>query len=292
MDAKPIDWRRASSTNWALSNWPLVLGLLVLAVPALIDIAQQSWSTEAGAHGPLVLATGGWLIWRQREEYIALAMRGSLITTLLILLPSLIIYCFGRAFDYLFLEAAGLYGAGAAAFYDRVGGRALRRLWFPLLYMALAIPLPIWVLDFATAPLKTFASYATTHFMQFLGVPVVREGVILFVAQYQLLVEDACAGLNSLVGLTALGLFYAYLAHGTSWRYAMVLTLLIVPIAVAANIIRIAILIMITLWAGNDAAQSYLHGAAGLIMFATALLLIFAVDSTLLNRLMRERNHD
>lgn len=288
MEAAPLDWKRAAAPGWITTSWPLVAGILVLAVPTLITMARQHWSTEAGAHAPLVLATGAWLVWRRLQLFEAEGTCGRFGLTLAVLLPSLLIYIFGRAFDYLSLEAAGLYGAVIAAIYDRWGARLLQHLWFPLLYLGFAIPVPGWLLDYATAPLKEFASMVTTQTLQFFGIPIVREGVILFVAQYQLLVEDACAGLNAIMGLTSLGLFYAYLSHGSSWRYALLLTAFILPIAVAANIIRITILVLITLWAGNDAAQGYLHGTAGLVMFASALLLVFMVDSVL-SRIYRPR---
>jgi exosortase len=143
------------------------------------------------------------------------------------------------------------------------------------------LPIPGWILDQMTGPLKQLASLVTTDLLQLFGVPIIREGVILYVDQYQLLVEDACAGLNALMGLTALGLFYAYLAHGPSWKYSALLLLFIVPIAVVANVVRIIILVILTIWGGNEAAQGYLHGAAGLVMFTAALVLVFALDNIL-----------
>ena len=110
------------------------------------------------------------------------------------------------------------------------------------------------------------------------GYPIVRQGVTLYVAQYQLLVEDACAGLNSLVSLTAISLFYIYLLHNATWRYSLMLVAWIIPLAILANVIRIIILVLLTYHFGDAAAQGFLHSTAGLVMFATALLGIFLVD--------------
>jgi exosortase/archaeosortase family protein len=92
-------------------------------------------------------------------------------------------------------------------------------------------------------------------------------------------VKDACAGLNSLFSLTAISLFYIYLRHNASWRYALFLLLLVVPIAVFANIMRVIILVLITHYWGEAAAQGFLHNSAGMLMFVIALLGIFAIDS-------------
>lgn len=264
-----------------LQHWPIIAGFCILAIPALISLATQEWSRESGVHEPLVIATGGWLIWRELQDLRSLIARGSRAVTAAILVPSLLLYVFGTSFDFLILQAAGLYGAAIACTYDVFGGAVMKRLWFPLFYLVFALPAPGWVLDQGTAPLKQIASTLSTQLLQAFGVPIVREGVTLFVAQYQLLVEDACAGMNAILGLTSLGLFYAYLQHGASWRYCAALAVFIIPIAILANVVRIIILVLITWQFGNEAAQGYLHGTAGLVTFATGLLLVFGLDSIL-----------
>lgn len=281
--------RQLGSQRLITEHWPILAGFCLLAVPTLMSLAAQEWSRERGVHEPLVIATGAWLIWREFQTLHLRPQRGETWVTAAILVPSLAAYVFGRSFDFLILEAAGLYGAGLACAYDVLGGAILKRLWFPLFYLLFALPAPGWLLDFATAPLKELASTLTTHLLQLFGVPILREGVTLFVAQYQLLVEDACAGMNAILGLTSLGLFYAYLQHGASWRYCAALAVFIIPIAVLANVVRIIVLVLITWQAGNEAAQGYLHGAAGLVTFATGLLLVFLVDSFLSRlRLLRQ----
>ena len=288
MDAS-VSGTQVRSRGLLSEHWPILAGFCALAVPTLISLAQQEWSRERGVHEPLVIATGAWLIWRELQTLHLRSQRGNPAITAAILLPSLLAYVFGRSFDFLILEAAGVYGAGIACAYEVLGGAILKRLWFPLFYLLFALPAPGWLLDFATAPLKALASTLTTNLLQLFGVPIIREGVTLYVAQYQLLVEDACAGMNAILGLTALGLFYAYLQHGASWRFCAALAVFIIPIAVLANVVRIIILVLITWLAGNEAAQGYLHGAAGLVTFATGLFLVFVADSLLSRlRLMRE----
>ena len=267
-------------------RWPLVAGFAVIAIPTLISVAEQFWSRESGVHGPIILATDFWLFARRRAELAALRRPGDPAITATILVPAPLLYVFARAFDFLSLEALGLAGAGIAAFHAEHGGRAIRSMWFPLLYLCFAIPLPGWIVDAATGPLKALASWAACEALRAVGVPVVRAGVTLAVAQYQLLVEDACAGMNALVSLAAVSLFYIYVRHNASWRYALFLTLWIIPAAILANIVRIMILVLLTYRFGDAAAQGFLHSTAGIVMFAAALLGIFLVDATL-QRLMR-----
>lgn len=263
------------------SSWPLLVGCALLAIPTILSLAQHTWSREAGAHGPIVLGTGVWLLWRNLPQLRRLARPGAGWMTAAILLLALPLYVFGRAYDFISLEVAGLYAVGLAILYMYFGWRAILNSWFPLFYLAFLIPPPGWLVDGLTTPLKIFVSYVTTAGLQALGVPVFREGVTLMVSQYQLLVEDACSGMNSLNGLIAISLFYIYLLRGASWRYSLLLVCLVIPIAIIANIIRVTVLVLLTYFFGDGVAQGFLHMAAGLLLFASALLLVFLVDNVL-----------
>ncbi len=262
-----------------IANLPLIVGFAVLAIPTCLTLAKQVWSKELGSFGPIILATGAWLIWRKLPEIQKLAEPGKLWITALLMLGGLVLYIFGSAYDLITIEAAGLYGVGIAMFYCVAGASVVIRNWFPLLYLGFMVPPPNWAVDKLTAPLKQLVSYAATGGLQAFGIPITRQGVTLIVAQYQLLVEDACSGVNSLFGLVAITLFYIYLQRNASWRYSLFLCVLIFPIAIVANIIRIVILVLLTYFFGDAVGQGFLHSTAGMVLFATALLLIFSIDS-------------
>ena len=272
---------RLSLRGTPLSTIILVGGFATLVVPLVLTLANQTWSREFGAYGPIVLVTGLWLLWRQAPELRSEAKPGSVWLTLPILATALVAYVFGYAYDFVTLEAAGVYGAGVAILQSRVGMRPLLKHWFPLLYLAFVIPPPNAVLADLTAPLKSLVSEASTDWLASFGLPVAREGVTIFVGQYQLLVEDACSGMNSLVGLIAVSLLYIYLMRGSSWLYSVILVGFIIPIAIVANIIRIMTLILLTYYCGNETAQGFLHFTAGMLLFTTALLCVFGLDRLL-----------
>lgn len=265
--------------DWRLSGaWPLAVAFAILAVPTMATLGDQVWSRESGAHGPIILGTGAWLLWREISSFSGEKRKGTPWLVALGLLPSLALYVFGRAYDFISLEVAGLCGVGLCMLYSLFGAKLLFQNWFPLFYLGFVVPPPLWFLDKITGPLKQFVSYAATMPLEALGFPLSREGVTIFIAQYQLLVEDACSGMNSLVGLVAISLLYIFLMRGSSLIYSVVLTAMVVPIAIVANILRIIILILLTYFFGDDVAQGYSHFAAGLFLFATSLLLVFAID--------------
>ncbi len=276
-----ISLGRSGRASGLTGNWPLWLGLAALGIPTIVRLSDQSWSRDFGAYGPIILATGGWLLWRQSAELRRVGVPGLPLITWTLLLLSLGSYVFGRAYDFMPLEAAGVYGAGLAILHSKVGLRAMLLVWFPLLYLAFVIPPPNSLLIDLTAPLKQFVSQVATGWLHSWGIPVSREGVTIFVAQYQLLVEDACSGMNSIVGLIAVSLLYIYLMRGSSWRYSLLLVCLAIPIAIIANILRIMVLVLLTYFYGNEVAQGFLHETAGLFLFTTALLFVFLIDQML-----------
>ncbi len=283
--------KRHPVVAWARRHPVLALGLLLTIIPTLLATASGSWTQESGVHGPLVLATAVWLVWRSWDEIVAEARPGKLWLAVPVVVIAAGLYVFGRAFNFLLIEVGALLLALLAIAYALAGERVLMKLWFPIVYLGFLIPLPGWFLDSLTQPLKIFVSDVVTWMLSGLGYPITQVGVTLYIAQYQLLVEDACAGLNSLISLTAVGLFYIYLLHNASWRYSLLLMMFLLPIAIAANIVRVIILVLLTYYFGNEVAQGYLHDFAGIVTFVAALLLIFLLDALLTpvrRRLTRE----
>ena len=154
-------------------------------------------------------------------------------------------------------------------------------LWFPFFFMLFMVPLPSELVASLTLPMKMAVSYVTEQLLFLAGYPIGRSGVMLQIGQYQLLVADACAGLQTLLTLEALGLFYLNLVRHTSAVRNVALALLIIPISFSANVIRVMVLTLVTYYFGDAAGQGFLHGFAGMVLFLTALVLILAVDSAL-----------
>ena len=275
--AAPLDPRRA-----VLKWWPAIVGYAALAIPTIATLSGRAWARESAAHGPLVLVTGAWLLWRQMTAAHGEAKRGSPWISAPLLIASLALYLVGRVFDFASFEAAGLLGVGVTMLYDVFGASVMLKNWFPVFYLAFAIPPPGSMIDRVTAPLKQFVSEAAMRTAHVLGIPASREGVTIYVSKYQLLMEDACSGMNSLVGLTAISLLYIYLLRGSSVRYSLLMTAFVIPIAIVGNIMRVVILILLTYFGGDELAQGFLHYTAGFLLFGLDLIIVFAVDSALM----------
>ncbi len=271
-------------------RWPLMAGLLVLAIPTVMALARSSWSGDLGSHGPLVMATGLWLLWHCRDEMCArrTPARNHLLAAFLV--TTLAIYLVGQIFDFLSVQGWGLLGVGTVLLYRIYGSGGLRVAALPLAYLAFAVPPPGWVIDYLTFPLQQAISQAVAMFLAAIGYPVAHQGVAIFIGTYQLMVENACSGMNSIVGLTALTIFYIYTLHRASWRYALVLVFMIVPIAMLVNLLRVLGLVLLTYHQGDATAQGFMHLTTGMILFACGLGLIFLIDKVFQRIIRRQES--
>ena len=264
-------------------SWLLILlaALAAFVLPTMLFIARTGWTGEEGAHGPIILFTGLWLLWREWPYAAHLtrpAPSSRVWAALAVFAP---LYVFARVTQIVELEGYLMYACLLVLLYSIIGWEALKALWFPLFYLVFAFPPPETVVAALTVPLKMALSVISIDTLQLFGYPIGGEGVRIYIGQYELLVAAACSGLNSIISLTAIALFYVYLRHQAEWRYAALLVLFVIPVALLANFLRVLILILLTYHAGEAAAQGFLHNFAGLFMFGAALITIFVLDELL-----------
>lgn len=284
-DAKP----QRGLIDLLKAHWPIFIGFGAMAIPTIARLAEQVWPMEIGAHGPIVLATGAWLLFHIRAELAALASKPPILLALLGFAVGVACYAFGRPYDLIAVEAGGVYIFFLSAALLILGLRPMMNNIFPFLYLAFLVPVPGWMIDQVTAPLQMFVSAVSTGVLEAFGYPIDRQGIVIFIAQYRLLVEDACSGMNSLIGLVAVMLFYIYIIHRASMRYTLLLAALIIPIAVVVNIIRVMALILLTYHAGDEVAQGFLHVTTGIVLFAGALGLTILADKLLQSFIAKRR---
>lgn len=269
-----------------LSPWLVLLaGLAALYVPTLIDFMQGPWRGDRNSHGPIVLALSVWFFYFQakriQEQQLNLPRVPAPLWGCLLMAVGLLSYVLGRSQALPMFELGSLIPLliGVALLF--FGRRITGRFWFAFFLLFFAIPMPASVVDTLTQPMKLAVSISTVELLHTLGYPVARSGVIINIGSYQLLVADACAGLNSLFTLEALGLLYMNVMRHESVFRNITLATLIVPISFSANVTRVMILSLLTYYFGDDVGQGFLHEFSGMVLFLTALFLIFATDGAL-----------
>lgn len=260
---------------------PVGLGIAALFVPTYVRLHEGLWKQEAYEHGLIVAAIFWWLMWRSRSAVLALTERSQPALGAAVLVAGLFMYFVGRSQNLPLFEVSAQIPILIGTALLLRGWGALRALWFPLLFLLFLIPLPGFVIVAVTGELKQQVSWVAETLLYHAGYPIARDGVVITIGQYRMLVADACSGLNSMYSLTAMGLLYLYLMRRPQiWRNAVLLSF-ILPIAFLANVVRVIILILLTYHFGDAAGQGFLHGASGVVLFVIALIGLFALDSAL-----------
>ena len=163
-----------------------------------------------------------------------------------------------------------------------LGRPVFRILAFPLFFLFLMVPLPQSLVNTIAFPLQLIAADSATEFMQWLGIPALREGNILHLPNTQLFVEEACSGLRSLMALLTLGVVFAYFFR-KSWAERTIIVLSAFPIAIAVNAFRVALTGILTFYIGQEAAGGWIHQTEGFFTFGIAFLLLLG-EAALLKR--------
>jgi EpsI family protein len=267
---------------------PVLLAAGLALLPLYLDLAQHAWREDANSHGPLVLLASLGLIARAARAAPgcapADAAPGRATRDLAMLVGGLLLL--------LLATRTGITALGVvaqlpifAALAGLLGGAAIRqRLGFPLAFLLFMVPLPAQLITALTGPLKIALSGAVVDALRLAGYPAAHSGVILLVDRYQLLVADACSGLHSLLALTAMAALYLHLTAPArpAQRRLRIVTLLaaLLPLALAANALRILGLALTTVQWG-DAAGQRVHAASGGLTYLAVLAGLAMLDRAL-----------
>jgi exosortase B len=266
---------------------PIVFGLLVMYVPTYINMWQYFWIREDNAHGPLIVAVVGWLVWRRREVLLESPQQVKPVLGGILIAIGLALYVIGRSQEFAQPDAFSQIPLLLGLILTLQGKRAFRSLVFPICFLTLSVSLPGALLDVVLVPLKYYVSSIVEEILYLAGYPIARAGVILNIGPYQLLIADACSGLNSMIALTCVGLLYVYLSRQNSVVHSAILLAFTLPIAFVANVLRVLTLVLITYHFGDSAGHAF-HDYAGYAEIAFAFGAFFVLDS-LLTRVLRAK---
>lgn len=259
-------------------------GLAIMFLPTLwgLIVVSGLWVDDEHSHGPIILSISLWLLWKRWCELPNLSsFKPALTLAWLCFIIASAFYIPGRALDIVYFETGAFIWALAGIVLMTGGATLLDKLKFPLIFMLFMVPLPNTLVGPLSSVMKLAVSAVTVNILGWFDLPVARNGVVIYLGQYQLLVADACAGMRTLFMLEALGILYLNLVHYPSKLRNIALPILIIPISFTANVVRVIVLSLITYYWGNAAGQGFLHGFAGMVLFLAGLLMMFGADSLL-----------
>jgi exosortase B len=260
----------------------LAASFFVAYLPTYLKLAGGAWRTEQEGHGPLIMLAAAWLAWQQRDRLSSMELRPAPVAGWIILLVSLVLMAVTRSQDLLMVEFATqipvLLGCVLL-----IGGWPMARIFaFPLAFLVFSIPPPGWLLDAFTVPLKAWISDIVSNFLYDLGYPVAQNGVMIMIGSYELMVKDACSGMNSIFALSAIGVFYVHEFARDNLARKVILIISIIPITILANFFRVLALVLGAYYLGIDTIEGLFHDLTGIALFVFALLLFFLLDRVLI----------
>lgn len=269
-----------STLHPLLRGWPAVAGLLALYVPTYVDLYETFWKSGRAVQGPVILVWVAWLIWRDRARLPLKAPGHTSASAMALFVFGLLCYALGRSQALFQLEIGSQVPLVLGVAWLILGREGARRLLFPLAFTLFLVPVPGTLLDQMLLPLKQLVSAIVDNGLHAVGYPIARNGVVLMIGRYDLLIADACSGLNSMMALSGMGLIYTYVVGRRSRTHNALLLLSVLPVAFIANVIRVVVLLLITYYFGDAAGRAF-HSAAAWLEIALAFGGFFAVDNAL-----------
>jgi exosortase len=256
--------------------YAIISALLVTIYYHIAGKLIYDWYTIPDySHGFLVPLFAGYLIWDKRETLSAIPVRPTW-SGLSLIVFSIILLILGVYGVELFTTRMSFIFLMAGLIWTFFGGKMLRELRFPLLVLILAIPIPAIIFNHITFPLQLLASRIASDILPMLGVPVLQEGNVIQLPVMKLEVAEACSGIRSLMSLFALAVFYGYFLERTTSRRT-ILALASIPIAVAANVVRIIGTGLCVQYWDPDKALGFFHEFSGWVMFVISLFCLYLV---------------
>jgi len=252
---------------------------LLVYLPVLSSLVRQWASDDNYSHGFLVAPFALYFAWLRRRDLAALPIRPHW-TGLVLVAGSLAVLLAGRIGAELFLARISLVGLIAGSVLFLYGTGHFRVLAFPIAFLVLMVPLPAVVFNQMAFPLQLLASSAGESVLSASGIPVLREGNILVLPTTTLEVVQACSGIRSLVSLLTLAIILGKLTEPRLWA-RVVLAVLALPVAIAANAARVAGTGLAAEWISPQAADGFFHEFSGWVMFVVAFALLLAAQRLL-----------
>ncbi len=257
---------------WALIFYPVYPGL----IEAWFGMANSD-----NSYGLLVPFISLYFIWQRREE-LKLAAFSTSISGLIILIASALIYLVSYAGGVVFVQRLMIVLSLIGLVLYLFGPEIFRIVRFPLLFLFFIAPIPESMVNILSFPLQTYATIISSKIIELCGIPVYREGHMLYFSQTQLEVAEACSGIRSVSAMLMLSVVFMHQCENNRLRKVIIISSSIV-IALLANILRVSGTGILAHFFGDRVAKGFLHEFSGIAVFAVGFAMLF-VEYKLLNR--------
>ncbi len=254
----------------------IILACMALLYGSVIKGLVYDWiHLPDFSHGFLIPIVSFYFVYERRKQLTTLLPSGQWNGIGLIMIGILLLLLGNLATEYFTMRFSILVVLGGMILF-LLGREFFKDLLFPLIFLIFMIPIPSILMDRITFPMQLFASKVAARSLFLIGIPVLREGNMMILANTSLEVAEACSGIRSLISLLALSVVFAYFSQKETWR-RILLVLSTFPIAIIANAARVTGTGILAHYYGDKVAQGFFHGFSGWILFVVAFVCLFVV---------------
>ena len=265
----------STSTKLYISLCALLCSFGLLFWPIFTKLVYDWGHDDNYSHGFLIVPLAAYLTWERRARLSAIAPKPAGLG-LVVVVGSVLVLLAGLLGAELFLTRIAIVGAIVGGVLFVLGWRHLRVLAFPIGVLLLMIPIPAIIYYQIVFPLQLLASQFGESTLNLAGIPVLREGNILILANTSLAVAEACSGIPSLISLLTLGIVLGYFTDPRP-AVRILIALSTIPVAIIANGARVAGTGIAAHYYGPAAAEGFFHTFAGWLVFVVAFILLFVI---------------
>lgn len=228
------------------------------------------------SHGPLIPFISLFLIWQKRSKIKINSLDRSWLG-LALLIGGLLLQIVSSVTEvYLISEVSMFFVIFGMSLY-LFGISVVKEIWFALTFLGFMFPIPTFLTNYLTFPLRQILTRLAVAIMSALGVPVAHRGFEIIFPNSSLLIDTPCSGLRSLIAFLALGSLFAHFLHAHKFK-KITLIIFSIPIAFLSNLLRILMLSIVTfIYGARFATKGFFHTFSGIMVFVFGFALLMAL---------------
>lgn len=268
--------------QWQKHVPELVLGVLFILIymPIFWWMWERWFAPDSYyTHGILVPFVTAFLIWYKRDVLRKIPLESSPWGLKLIVL-GILIHLLSALFRIYFTSGFSMLIVIMGLVLHFYGEKVFKETAFALCFLVFMVPLPMIIVTGISFKLKLYVAHIAAGVLNNIRIPAIEDGSIIRMPHAEVIVDDVCSGLRSLISLTALGSLFAYWMTANKIK-KVILFVSTIPIAVVTNVFRIVVLAVISEVWGAQYAKGLLHELTGLSVFALACVLLAFVGKLL-----------
>jgi exosortase len=214
-------------------------------------------------HGFIIPFISGFLIWRiwiiKRKDFVP----GLNLPGLFLIIAGLFVYTAGQIYAAYWICALSLIPVLQGILSQISGWKNSTQFLFPVIFLIFMIPLPF--IDYVTTCFAVFSAYCVSIILHACGIPVIVNGAEIFLTDSSFRIGLPCSGLKTLISLLIPSCLLIFM-YDCSIRQKLLLFIVIFPLALVTNIVRILLLVIFSQVYGPAYALKTAHDYLGIMM--------------------------